>query len=194
MLKNFLQITTYKELTECTEGFAAGKISFLLILGPSKVGINHQVKTDLGCIQHQWLGCQARALTIYRQAYKANTSMNHCPIVLDDVRDDKASIQIVNAMTNAKAEVSWEGKLKGHKLPRSFKNLSPICLITHNAKSKYIDLADRGISVAFSPTAEIIHQRVVELDLCKDPEIMEFVGRHLFKRTSVPLVHRIYPQ
>ena len=184
---NFDLITTYEELSEYTTAFAKRNIIFLLLVGSPGSGKSRQVKTNLAGKKHSWIDNHAANLGLYCSVYEAKDS----PVVLDDINHllkSKMACSLLKALTQTEEtrSVSWESTSKAleeRKVPRRFETSSPICLIANQWDGTDADMAaiqDRALPVAFYPSAETIHNRVLALRWC-DKEICTFIGQHLAK-------------
>ncbi len=123
---------------------------------------------------------------LYVKAYEANGA----PIVLDDVNHfitTKQSCSLIKALTQSEQEkaVSWENPnlsvLQERNVPTNYKTSSPVCLIGNRWDARNADfqaIQDRALAVAFFPSAETIHMRVLELDWCDD-DVCDFIGENL---------------
>ena len=183
---NFDIITQYHELTEYSNAFAAKKIGFLLLVGSPGSGKSSQMKADLKNKHCTWIDNHVTNLGLYCSVYESNNA----PVVLDDVNHflkNKIACSLIKALTQTEEirNVSWESTakvLEDRDVPRKYKTSSPICLIANMwdaTNADYAAIQDRALPVAFFPTAETIHNRVIELGWCKDREILNFVGEHL---------------
>jgi hypothetical protein len=180
-------ITTYAELKEYTLGFANGHIPFLLLVGTPGSGKSSQMKADLEGKHIKWIDNHATTLGLYCAVYEANNR----PVVLDDVNhfiSSKLSCSLMKALTQTEKKgkhISWESPtkiLEDREVPRDYVTKSPICMIGNMWDSKNADYAaiqDRALPVAFCPTAQTIHDRVLELGWCKDKEITTWIGERL---------------
>lgn len=182
---NFDLITTYEELAQYTKAFANRDITFLLLVGSPGSGKSRQMKADLkgkGCV---WIDNHATNLGLYCSVYEANGS----PLVLDDINHlfkSKMACSLMKALTQTEKtrSVSWESTakvLEERCVPRQFETSSSICLIANQWDGADADMAaiqDRALPVAFYPSAETVHKRVIELGWC-DKEICTFIGQHL---------------
>ena len=180
-------ISTYKELLEYTCAFAKGQIGFLLLVGSPGSGKSLQIKSDLCSTKHKWIDNHASNLGLYCAIYEAQNA----PIVMDDINHflkNKMACSLLKslAQTETRKHVSWEStasQLIQRNTPREYVTTSPICMIANQWRSNDPDMAaiqDRSIPVAFFPSAEEIHHRVIELGWC-DKMIIRFVGQHLDK-------------
>lgn len=183
---NFDVIETYEQLTEYTVAFANGDIGFLLLVGSPGSGKSRQMRHDLQNKSVTWIDNHATNLGLYCAVYKAGG----VPIVLDDVNhfiSTKISCSLIKSLTQTEEEkhVSWESTskiLEDRNVPREFTTRSPICLIGNRwdaSNDDYAAIQDRALPVAFFPSAETIHNRVIELGWCNDPEIIAFIGENL---------------
>lgn len=182
---NFDLINSYEELTQYTIAFAKGGITFLLLVGSPGSGKSRQMKADLkgqGCV---WIDNHASNLGLYCSVYEADGF----PVVLDDINHlfkNKMACSLMKALTQTEKirSVSWESTakvLEERKVPRRFETSSPICLIANMWDSSDADMAaiqDRALPVAFFPSAETVHSRVLQLKWC-DKEVATFIGKHL---------------
>lgn len=182
---NFDLITNYEELSQYTKAFAKRDISFLLLVGSPGSGKSRQLKTDLVGTRHSWIDNHATNLGLYCAVCEADNA----PVVLDDINHlfkSKMACSLMKALTQTEEtrSVSWESTAKAleeRNVPRQFKTSSPICLIANQWDGTDADMAaiqDRALPVAFYPTAETVHDRVVALGWC-DKEICTFIGQHL---------------
>ena len=178
-------ITKYEDLSEYTKAFANRSITFLLLVGSPGSGKSRQVKCDLVETQHTWIDNHASNLGLYCSVYEADGA----PIVLDDINHllkNKMACSLMKALTQTekKRSVSWESTTKvlsERKVPTRFETSSPICLIANQWNNTDADMAaiqDRALPVAFYPSAETIHNRVLELGWC-DEDVCKFIGQHL---------------
>lgn len=183
--ENFDLITKYEELSQYTKAFAKRKIIFLLLVGSPGSGKSRQLKSDLAGKTHAWIDNHATNLGLYCAVYEADNS----PVVLDDINHlfkSKMACSLMKALTQTEdtRSVSWESTAKAleeRNVPRRFKTSSPICLIANQWDGSDADMAaiqDRALPVAFYPSAETVHERVLALGWC-DKEINTFVGQHL---------------
>jgi excisionase family DNA binding protein len=184
---NFDLITTYAELSQYTKAFAKQDFTFLLLVGSPGSGKSRQLKSDLTERHHTWIDNHASNLGLYCSAYEADGA----PIVLDDINHlfkNKMACSLMKALTQTEKirSISWESTAKAleeRKVPRQFKTSSPICLIANLWNQSDADMAaiqDRALPVAFYPSADAIHQRVIELGWC-DRDVSRFIGQHLSK-------------
>ena len=182
---NFDLITTYEELSQYTKAFANRSIVFVLLVGSPGSGKSRQLKCDLVEKRHTWIDNHASNLGLYCSVYEADGS----PIVLDDINHllkNKMACSLMKALTQTEKtrSVSWESTAKAleeRKVPRRFETSSPICLIANLWDGSDADMAaiqDRALPVAFYPSAETIHNRVLELGWC-DKDVCKFIGQHL---------------
>lgn len=183
---NFDLIRTYEELMEYTIPFANREIGFLLLVGSPGSGKSRQMQNDVkgkGCV---WIDNHASTLGLYCKVYQAD----HAPVVLDDVNHffrDKLACSLMKALTQTEEikHVSWESTTKSLEekgVPTDFNTRSPVCMIANTwdaMNADFIAVQDRALPVAFFPSAETIHQRVMELGWCKDKEVVRFIGDHL---------------
>lgn len=178
-------ITTYEQLSEYTEAFAAGGINFMLLLGTPGSGKSQQMRGELEG-RCKWIDAHVTNLALYCAVYEAQNS----PVVMDDINHflkNKTAISLIKALTQTDEvrHVSWESPtdyLDKRHVPREFDTSSKICLIANTWDVKDADYAavqDRALPVAFFPSPETIHNRVIELGWCDDSEILDFVGEHL---------------
>lgn len=183
--KGFDLITTYRELEQYTKAFAAGQLTFLLLIGSPGSGKTEQMKMNLGDAAYKLIENNASECGLYCAVYKARNA----PIVLDDVDHflkKPNGIPLVKALTQTKAvrSVSWESTtnaLVKENVPRQYHTSSPFCMIGNQWRSTDPDMAavqDRALPVAFFPSAEGIHKRVEELGWCS-PVVWKFIGKHL---------------
>lgn len=183
--KGFDLITTYRELEEYTKAFAAGQLTFLLLIGSPGSGKTEQMKSHLGDAAYKLIENNASECGLYCAVYKADNA----PIVLDDVDHflkKPNGPPLVKALTQTKEirSVSWESTtsiLVKENVPRQYFTTSPICMIGNQWKSTDPDMAavqDRSLPVAFFPSAEEIHKRVEKLGWCS-PVVWKFIGKHL---------------
>jgi excisionase family DNA binding protein len=187
--EGFDLITTYKELTEYTEAFAKKQIGFLLLVGSPGSGKSQQMK---GHVKGKctWIDNHVTNLGLYCSVYEASGK----PVVLDDVNhflQNKIACSLIKALTQTDEVkcVSWESTAKAledREVPRNYTTTSPVCLIANMwdaSNADYVAIQDRSLPVAFYPSAETIHARVVELGWCKDREIVKFIADNL---ASIP--------
>lgn len=181
----FHVIRNYKSLTEYSEAFAAGKISFLLMVGSPGSGKSRQIKADMEGRTITWIDNHVTNLGLYCSVFEAKG----CPVVLDDVNhflQNKLACSLLKALTQTEKtkSVSWESPtklLEERYVPRQYETTSPICMIGNMWDASNADFAaiqDRALPVAFFPSAETIHNRVIELGWC-DTEVVDFIGRNL---------------
>ncbi len=187
-------IATYKGLREYTLAFAAGKIPFMLLIGSAGGGKSQQMKADLGVgtanQKCTWIEGHVRPIALYCSVYEAKGR----PIVLDDVVhffDNKDAQSIVKCLcqTNKTRQVCWESSTKvldDRAVPRCYETQSHICFIGNKWEESNVDMLairDRaaGGRVAFYPSPEEIHNRVLEQGWCRDKEILSFVAQHMHK-------------
>lgn len=182
---NFDVITTYEELSQYTKAFAKGDINFLLLVGSPGSGKSRQMKTDLDGTRHTWIDNHATTLGLYCSVYEADGS----PVVLDDINHyfkNKLACSLMKALTQTESvrSLSWESTAKtldDRNVPRRFETSSPICLIANLWSGSDADMAaiqDRALPVAFYPSANTIHDRVLELGWC-DKDVCKFIEQHL---------------
>jgi excisionase family DNA binding protein len=180
-------IKTYEDLIEYTKAFANGEITFLLLVGSAGSGKSQQLKTDFAGKPHSWIDNHASNMGLYCAVYDAHG----VPIVLDDINHlfkNKMACSLMKALTQTEKtrSVSWESTAKSldeRNVPRQFETTSPICLIANQWSGSDADMAaiqDRALPVAFYPSAETIHKRVLELGWCDDA-VSKFIGQHLAK-------------
>jgi len=184
---NFDLITTYEELAQYTKAFANRDITFLLLVGSPGSGKSRQMKADLKGKGGVWIDNHATNLGLYCSVYEANGS----PLVLDDINHlfkSKMACSLMKALTQTEKtrSVSWESTakvLEERCVPRQFETSSSICLIANQWDGADADMAaiqDRALPVAFYPSAETVHKRVIELGWC-DKEVCTFIGQHLME-------------
>lgn len=182
---NFDLITSYDELSQYTRAFAKGDITFLLLVGSPGSGKSSQLKHDLCRYPHAWIDNHASNMGLYCSVYEANNS----PVVLDDINHlfkSKMACSLMKALTQTeeKRSVSWESTSKAlaeRKVPRRFEASSAICLIANQWVGSDPDMAaiqDRSLPVAFYPSADAIHARVLELGWC-EKQVFKFIEVHL---------------
>jgi hypothetical protein len=185
--EGFDLITTYSDLTEYTRAFAKGDLGFLLLVGSPGSGKSQQLHHDLAGQEHQWIDNHCSLLGLYCSVYEAKGSQ----IVLDDINHllrNPMACSLLKALTQTDRVrwVSWESTAKALEqrcVPRRFSTSSSICLTANKWDSSNPDMAaiqDRSTPVAFYPSAETIHKRVLELGWC-DETIWKFIGKHLPK-------------
>ena len=179
-------ITEYNDLTEYTLAFAAGKLSFLLMIGSPGSGKSRQIRSDLERKNCTWIDNHVSNLGLYCKVFESNNA----PVVLDDVNHfmaNKQSCSLVKAFTQTERvkNISWESTvsiLDERGIPRNYETSSPFCFIGNAWNSSNADFAaiqDRAMPVAFFPSAETIHKRVIELGWCTENDVVKFIGDNL---------------
>lgn len=179
-------IKTYEELREYTQAFADNEIGFLLLIGSPGSGKSQQMRHDIQGKGVTWIDNHATTMALYCSVYEAHSR----PIVLDDVNHflrTKQAASLIKALTQTDdtKHISWESTiayLQEREVPRQYTTNSKICLIGNVWNSTDADFAavhDRAMPVAFVPSAETIHARVLELGWVGDKEITDFIGENL---------------
>ncbi|MCC7421864.1 MAG: hypothetical protein IT428_16425 [Planctomycetaceae bacterium] len=176
-------LTTYAELKQYAQAFAAGHLQNLAVFGAPGLAKSTVVAAELGS-KTCWISGNASPFGIYIQVYE------HCdqPIVLDDVdglHKNPAGIRLLKALcqTDPVRTLSWTTRapeLDHLGVPRQFNTTSPVALIANDWKSVGPNLAaveDRMHIVSFEPTPGEIHLHAATWYW--NQEIFDFIGRHL---------------
>lgn len=191
-------LTTYAELKQYAQAFAAGHLQNVAVLGAPGLAKSTVVAAELGS-KTCWISGNASAFGIYIQAYEHRDQ----PIVLDDVdglHKNPAGIRLLKSLcqTDPIRTLSWTTRapeLDRQGVPRQFNTTSPVVLIANDWTSVGPNLAaveDRMHVISFEPAPGEIHLHAAAWYW--DQEIFDFIGRHLvaMERHSLRLYVRAF--
>ena len=182
----FHRVATYAELDGFVEGFMAGHIPLVILVGGHGLGKSEMFRRALATVKGCWMEGNATSFGMYERLYKHRNQ----PVVIDDVDGlcfDRGCISLLKSLCQTVEEkhVSWhthERYLEGHGLPPEFTTKSKVVVITNNWRTlnrNVSALEDRGLMILFEPSAAEVHRRAGEW--FKDAEIYEWFGKNLHR-------------
>jgi hypothetical protein len=178
-----LRVTTYDELRTFANGFAAGHLQTLILMGPAGVG-KSRVLHDVMAPNSFWIDGNASPFGIFCAAYEHLDQ----PLILDDVdglATDRKAVRLLKCLCQSDATrwLSWEtnaAALEQRGIPRRFATSSQVALVCNSWASVSADVLavqDRAHMLWFEPTSIEVHSRA--RTWFTDQEIFDFVGSHL---------------
>jgi hypothetical protein len=190
---NALVVTEYDEFREIVQAFVDGHHELISIIGGPGLGKSEEVKRRMqakhgGC---KWTLIKGKhtSLDLYRKLYHARL----LPVVIDDL-DGLFSSPNNTAILKCLCDTQRVKRVEygsmhpaftrdQNPLPPSFESISRVSIIANEWRtvSKNLEaIQDRGLLVFFRPDAVEVHREVARGRWFDDPEIFDFIGRHLF--------------
>jgi hypothetical protein len=178
-----LVVTTYRELQQYAQAFAAGHLNLLIVCGAPGLAKSRTLQGALGP-KTCWIEGNATAFGIYGELYR------HChePIVIDDVDSiyqEPAGIRLLKALcqTEPVKTVAWLSDVRSLEragIPRRFRTRSPLALLANRwptAHANLVAVEDRGLALSFEPSVLEVHGQTATWFW--DQEIFDWVAGHL---------------
>jgi len=173
-------IETYAELKTYLEGFRAGKINLLVLVGAWGVGksqIVRQVLKGEAC----WIEGNSSALGIYSKL----SEFIDKPVVIDDVDSiysDRKAIGLLKLLcqSDVRKRVAWNVHstfLKREGIPPEFETSSRVLIIANDWKTLNRNVAaveDRALMIRFVPSPREVHEQAGTW--FEDAEVYEWFG------------------
>jgi hypothetical protein len=178
-------IRTFAELVPHIKAFATGALEFLVLLGRPGLAKSTLFRSHMPA-ESLWVKGNASPFKTYYRGFQFRNQ----PIIFEDADPflrTPAGIILLQQFTEHEGEKhpSWDTdsqRLVKLGIPNEYVTSSKVALLTNNwakLKAMLIALEDRGIILAFEPSAEEVHQQVVREGWFRDLEILEFIGANL---------------
>lgn len=186
-----LVVTEYDEFRKLVRAHAEGHYELLVAVGPPGVAKTEIVTRTMQEVHGagRWASIRGKhsPLDLYRRLYENRLH----PIVLDDLdgllaKSDNTAILKCVCDTRPVKLVEWGSYHASFAvkdaLPMSFESISRVCLIANEWSTINRNVAalnDRGLTIAFQPTALAVHREVATGGWFDDSEVFDFIGQHL---------------
>jgi hypothetical protein len=187
-----LVVTEYSEFRSLVRAHGEGAYELLAIVGPPGVAKTETVTRTMHEIHGigRWglIRGKHSPLDLYRRLHEHRLN----PIVLDDLdgllaKPDNTAILKCICDTKPVKRVEWGSTHSqftngDNPLPTSFDSISRVCIIANDLDAMNRNVAalhDRGVAVIFQPTVIEVHSEVAKGGWFDDPDVFDFIGRHL---------------
>jgi len=189
---NALIVTEYDEFRGIVQAFVDGHHELLVVIGDPGLGkseeIRRRMQAKFGVCKWALIQGKHTPLDLYRKLYHARL----LPVVIDDL-DGLFSNSTNTAILKCVCDTRLVKRVEygsthpaftrdDDPLPSSFDSISRVSIIANEWQtvSKNLQaIQDRGLLIFFRPSAVEVHREVARARWFDDPEIFEFIGRHL---------------
>ncbi len=193
--RHAITVTTYEELQQFVEAFAANKLNLLILVGAAGIAKSQMLRAVVGG-RAFWVEGNATAFGIYQGIFQHLDES----IVIDDVDSlysDRAAVRLLKCVcqTDYVKRVGWHSataNLVAAGIPREFETRSRVCIIANEWKSLNANVAavqDRGHLVFFEPTPQEIHLQVAQWFW--DQEVFDWFAEYLHLMPEPSMRHYV---